>query len=99
MQYADLAMPPQREPQPQRMLEDQDAWRRLAPALHVQDTAFLSNQQPRTLDATALAHLKWEPSRGGALFPHLYAPLAMDEVLWVKPLPLGPDGTHDFPLP
>lgn len=41
--------------------------------------------------------LRWEPSRGGALFPHLYAPLAVAEVLWVKPLPLGPDGRHAFP--
>ncbi len=41
--------------------------------------------------------LRWEPSRGGALFPHLYADLMMDAVLWVKPLPLGADGRHAFP--
>jgi uncharacterized protein (DUF952 family) len=41
--------------------------------------------------------LKWEPSRGGALFPHLYGVLGLDQVLWVKPLPLGPDGGHVFP--
>ena len=41
--------------------------------------------------------LKWEPSRGGALFPHLYGVLALDAVLWVKPLPLGADGRHVFP--
>ncbi|OYX13593.1 MAG: dihydroorotate dehydrogenase [Rhizobiales bacterium 32-66-8] len=40
--------------------------------------------------------LRWEPSRGGALFPHLYAPLACRTVAWVRPLPLGPDGTHQF---
>jgi uncharacterized protein (DUF952 family) len=40
--------------------------------------------------------LKWEPSRGGALFPHLYRPLFHAEVVWAKPLPLGPDG-HVFP--
>ncbi|MEM9061480.1 MAG: DUF952 domain-containing protein [Pseudomonadota bacterium] len=40
--------------------------------------------------------LKWEPSRGGDLFPHLYAPLRMADVTWSKPLPLGPDG-HVFP--
>ncbi|TIT04590.1 MAG: DUF952 domain-containing protein, partial [Mesorhizobium sp.] len=33
--------------------------------------------------------LKYEVSRGGALFPHLYAPLDLDAVLWVKPLPPG----------
>lgn len=41
--------------------------------------------------------LRWEVSRGGALFPHLYAPLTMDAVVWVKPLPLGADGVHAFP--
>jgi uncharacterized protein (DUF952 family) len=41
--------------------------------------------------------LKWEPSRGGALFPHLYGALTPDAVLWVKPLPLGGDGRHIFP--
>ncbi|MDX8482651.1 DUF952 domain-containing protein [Mesorhizobium sp. VK24D] len=41
--------------------------------------------------------LKYEVSRGGALFPHLYAPLGLDAVLWVKPLPLGADGRHEFP--
>lgn len=41
--------------------------------------------------------LKWEPSRGGALFPHLYGPLTLDHVTWVVPLPLGMDGTHRFP--
>jgi len=43
------------------------------------------------------AALKWEPSRGGALFPHLYGPLPLSAVRWTKPLPLGPDGRHLFP--
>jgi uncharacterized protein (DUF952 family) len=42
-------------------------------------------------------NLKWEPSRGGALFPHLYAALPLAAVLWAKPLPLGLDGRHIFP--
>ncbi|TPP09744.1 DUF952 domain-containing protein [Rhizobium glycinendophyticum] len=41
--------------------------------------------------------LKWEPSRGGDLFPHLFADLPLDAVLWEKPLPLGADGVHVFP--
>jgi uncharacterized protein (DUF952 family) len=41
--------------------------------------------------------LEWEPSRGGDLFPHLYAPLAVKLASWVKPLPIGPDGAHLFP--
>jgi len=40
--------------------------------------------------------LRAEPSRGGALFPHLYAPLSLDAVVFAKPIPLRPDGTHDF---
>ncbi|RVC58133.1 DUF952 domain-containing protein, partial [Mesorhizobium sp. M4B.F.Ca.ET.088.02.2.1] len=41
--------------------------------------------------------VKYEVSRGGALFPHLYAPLDLSAVLWVRPLPLGADGRHEFP--
>ena len=49
------------------------------------------------VDASALgARLKWEPSRGGALFPHLYGPLDLAAVRGVDPLPLGPNG-HEFP--
>jgi uncharacterized protein (DUF952 family) len=40
--------------------------------------------------------LKWEPSRGGALFPHLYRRLAIADVVWDKSLPLGATG-HIFP--
>lgn len=40
--------------------------------------------------------LRWEPSRGGALFPHLYRPLRMADILWHRPLPLV-DGHHQFP--
>ena len=50
------------------------------------------------IDSEALgAALKWEPSRGGALFPHLYGTLPTRLALWVKPLPLGADGQHRFP--
>ena len=40
--------------------------------------------------------LRWEPSRGGALFPHLYGPLPMSAVVWSRPLPLDKDGAHVF---
>lgn len=40
--------------------------------------------------------LKWEPSRGGALFPHLFRPLTLADVVWDKSLPLGAAG-HIFP--
>ena len=41
--------------------------------------------------------LKWEKSRGGDLFPHLYGPLDPAEAASIRPLPLGPDGEHLFP--
>ena len=41
--------------------------------------------------------IKWEPSRGGDLFPHLYGPLPVATVSWVRPLPTGADGRHVFP--
>lgn len=41
--------------------------------------------------------LKYEVSRGGDLFPHLYGPLDLDAVTSVRALPLGGDGLHDFP--
>jgi uncharacterized protein (DUF952 family) len=41
--------------------------------------------------------LRWEKSRGGALFPHLYGPLHPAEAASAVPLPLGPDGEHVFP--
>ena len=52
------------------------------------------------VDADALGdRLKWEVSRGGDLFPHLYGALPLAAVLWTKPLPLAPDGQHVFPEP
>lgn len=41
--------------------------------------------------------LRWEPSRGGDLFPHLYAPLRLADVQRAVALPLGPDGRHQIP--
>ncbi|NYS26018.1 DUF952 domain-containing protein [Rhodobacteraceae bacterium 2376] len=40
--------------------------------------------------------LRWEPSRRGALFPHLYRMLHRSDVVWDKSLPLGAAG-HIFP--
>lgn len=57
------------------------------------DGLILAAVEAETLGAA----LKWEPSRGGALFPHLYAPLLRSAVRWARPLPIGPDGAHAFP--
>jgi uncharacterized protein (DUF952 family) len=41
--------------------------------------------------------LKWEASRGGALFPHLYGSLDVGAFTRADPLPLKAGGRHDFP--
>ena len=41
--------------------------------------------------------LKWEPSRGGDLFPHLYGPLPVACVVTERALELGPDGVAILP--
>lgn len=49
-------------------------------------------------DEAALGEaLRWEPSRGGSLFPHLYAPLPTALALWTKPMPLAADGVPEVP--
>ncbi|MBC8267883.1 MAG: DUF952 domain-containing protein [Rhodospirillaceae bacterium] len=41
--------------------------------------------------------LKWEPARGGQLFPHLYGGLDVSKVVSARDLPVGADGFHVFP--
>jgi len=79
-----------------------DGYIHLSTAAQVAETAAKHFAQESdlvlvALDADALGPaLKWEPSRGGALFPHLYRPLRTDDVAWDKSLPLGAAG-HIFP--
>jgi uncharacterized protein (DUF952 family) len=50
------------------------------------------------IDAETLGdELRWEPSRGGELFPHLYANLPLTNVVSINDLPIGNDGLHIFP--
>lgn len=50
-------------------------------------------------DSTAMgADLKWEPSRGGELFPHLYRMLASSDILWTRSIEAGPNGHETGPL-
>ena len=79
-----------------------DGFIHFSTAAQVQDTAARHFAGAPDLvlvavDAAALgAALRYEPSRGGALFPHLYGTLPLAAVRWVKPLPLGVRG-HVFP--
>jgi uncharacterized protein (DUF952 family) len=55
------------------------------------DLLLVSVEAERLGDA-----LKWEPSRGGDLFPHVYGALQLADVKRVDALPVRADGTHDF---
>ena len=58
-----------------------------------QDGLLLVAIDPEALEG----QLRWEPSRGGELFPHLYSPLPMSAVRNVEPLPMDGSGGHVFP--
>ncbi|MEL6437154.1 MAG: DUF952 domain-containing protein [Pseudomonadota bacterium] len=50
------------------------------------------------VDPAALGDaLKYEPSRGGDLFPHLFAAMPLEAVRSVEPLALDANGSHLFP--
>jgi uncharacterized protein (DUF952 family) len=42
--------------------------------------------------------IKWEESRGGALFPHLYAPMSLSTVIAYGPVDYEPDGSLKLPV-
>jgi len=51
------------------------------------------------VDADKLGeHLRWEPSRGGDLFPHLYGVLPLSAVVETLELPWDETGGHVFPM-
>lgn len=82
-------------------VDREDGFVHLSTAEQVRETAarhFAGEDGLRllALDTDTLgAALRWEPSRGGALFPHLYRDLRMEDVLWHAPLRLE-DGVHNF---
>ncbi|MDA4848070.1 DUF952 domain-containing protein [Hoeflea poritis] len=81
----------------------QDGYIHFSTARQVADTAALhfAGQDDLLLVAVDSADLgaalKYEPSRGGDLFPHLYGPLPVDLARWALPMPLGDDGMHQLP--
>jgi uncharacterized protein (DUF952 family) len=84
-------------------IDAQDGYIHFSTAAQVAQTAArhfagATDQMLIAVDAGSLgAALRWEPSRGGDLFPHLYGPLSLATVKWAVPLGLGPDGRHVFP--
>jgi uncharacterized protein (DUF952 family) len=81
-----------------------DGFIHFSTADQVQDTLdkHFKDQRDLLLIAVETAKLgdalKWEPSRGGALFPHLYAPLPTTVIMWEKPIPVGKAGELSAPL-
>ncbi len=86
-------------------VDRQDGYIHLSTAAQAADTARLHFEGQAglvllTLDAEALGEaLRWEPSRGGQLFPHLYGPLPTADVKAVRDLPLNAEGWPDPGLP
>lgn len=84
-------------------IDREDGYIHFSTAAQVRETAARHFAGQRDLllvavdDDTLKDNLRYEPSRGGDLFPHLYGPLPLSAVLWVRPLPLGPEGGHLFP--
>ncbi|MEM6387026.1 MAG: DUF952 domain-containing protein [Pseudomonadota bacterium] len=82
-------------------IDIQDGYIHLSTADQVEETAskhFVGELGLKllTIDSEALgAALKWEPSRGGALFPHFYGTLRLQDVAAAYDLPLR-NGHHDF---
>ncbi|MBE7244478.1 MAG: DUF952 domain-containing protein [Actinomycetospora chiangmaiensis] len=84
-------------------IDRQDGFIHFSTAAQVAETAarHFAGQDDLLLvavDAEALGDaLRFEPSRGGDLFPHLYGMLPFDAVTSVDALPLGAHGRHVFP--
>jgi len=83
--------------------DERDGFIHFSTAAQVAETAALHFAGKTGLilvavDADALGmSLVWEHSRGGALFPHLYAALPLSAVRWTKPLPDETDGSRAIP--
>lgn len=85
-------------------IDHADGYIHLSGADQAQETAalYFKGQEDLLLvgfDADALGpELKWEASRGGALFPHLFRSLSPDEAISEKPLSLDADGVPQLGL-
>ncbi|WP_457106702.1 DUF952 domain-containing protein [Methylobacterium sp. P5_C11] len=85
-------------------IDRQDGFIHFSTAAQVAETAarHFAGQGDLLLVAVAAdalgESLRYEPSRGGALFPHLYGPLPLAAVVSVDEMPLGADGQHAFPV-
>lgn len=82
----------------------QDGYIHLSTAAQLQETLdrHFAGQEGLWLAAVDLEALadavKWEPSRGGQLFPHIYGPLTLDAVIAYSELHYEPDGSLRLPV-
>jgi uncharacterized protein (DUF952 family) len=80
-----------------------DGFIHLSTGDQVAGTAAKHFRSQRGLVLVALAtsrianDLRWETSRGGALFPHHYGEIDVAAAVWVKPMPLGANGVPELP--
>ncbi len=79
-----------------------DGYIHFSTAAQVQETAEKhfageGNLVLAAFDDLSVGDVRYEPARGGELFPHLYGSLDPANALWVKPLPLDENGLHVFP--
>lgn len=95
---------PRDEPWPGTALDRRDGYVHLSTWPQVAGTLAKHYAGREGLVALALradrlppASLRWEPSRGGALFPHLYAPLDPGWVEGIEDLGVGDEGRHALP--
>ena len=97
-EYADFAARGETEGAP---VDIEDGYVHMSTSEQVSETAakYFAGEvglKVLAIDSDALGDdVKWEPSRGGALFPHLYRNLKAEDVQWVKDLPWVGDA-HDF---
>lgn len=88
---------------PPAAVDARDGYIHMSSAAQVHETARLhfAGEHDLWLLAVDLAALgdavRWEPSRGGDLFPHLYGTLARTAIVHADPLPLAPDGARVWP--
>ncbi|MQX37107.1 DUF952 domain-containing protein [Roseospira navarrensis] len=84
-------------------VDTRDGYIHLSEAGQVEDTARLHYAGVRPLmllivDGEKVAgDLRWEPSRGGALFPHLYGTIPLEAVMAALPVPEDREGHLMFP--
>jgi uncharacterized protein (DUF952 family) len=82
-------------------IDARDGFIHLSTAAQVRETAARHFAGTRDLQLVAIAvaglNVRWERSRGDALFPHLYGGLPLTHVQWMRSLPLGEEGRHVFP--